>query len=69
MKVSLWTKVLQQKYETSFLQAIIDSIYGKETETFLNEMDEEGYKKFLKHCVKIIRDRTNLIEAKEKEQR
>ena len=28
----------------------------------VNEMDEEGYKKFLKHCVKIIRDRTNLIE-------
>ncbi len=68
-KVSLWTKVLQQKYETSFLQGIIDSIYGKEMETFLNEMDKEGYKEFLKHCVKIIRDRTNLIEIKEKEQR
>ena len=58
--------VLQQKCETSFLQAIIDSIYGKETEAFLNEMDKEGYKKFLKHCVRIIRDRTNLIKAKEK---
>ncbi len=48
----------------SYLQAIIDSIYGKETETFLNEMDEEGYKKFLQHCVKIIRDRKNYATSK-----